>query len=584
MKQYELGTITVTATRLDQKFAKTRSVTVLDRSQIEQLPAQSVAQMLNHALGVSMNSRGIPGVVTDPSLRGAGFEQVLILLDGVRMNNSQTGHHTMNLPVSVQDIERIEVLRGQSSALYGPDAFGGVINIITRSAARDQVRIGLRGGSFGTFSASGSVSFPKSGSFSSALSFENTRSDGYREDTDFIHNSVSLKSEYRADRGRVTMFAGYAGKDFGANDFYVRGFDHYEEIDALTAGLKGVMNFSERLSAKVNVNYGRTDDYFELSRTNPQLYTAEHTTNRTIIEASGTYSSGRWGDLTVGLETTLEDISSTTLGSHDVYRHSLFGEYGRALGNDLLLDAGIRVDDHKAWGTEVNPSLGLGYVVSPDCMLRTSVGRSFRAPTFTELYSPAASKNIGDPYLRPETAVAYDAGIEYRFGSSGDNSRITGSTVFFVRDQSETIDWIRDEAGSDWRAVNIFDILSRGIEQELRLNLSADFSVGMNYTYLHQDKKQEGFTSKYLFMHPRHQLVVSPSWNISQGLSIAPVVTYKDRPGLNESWVVDLAVSYDYRKLRFFVEGMNLTGADYQEIRDVPMPGAAVYAGIQFVY
>jgi len=578
VKTYVLDPLTVTATRLGPKYAATRSVTLIDRAAIERLPVQSVAHLLNYALGVSMNSRGTPGVQSDASLRGAGFEQVLILLDGVRMNDPQTGHHNMDLPVTLRDIERIEILRGQSSALYGPDAFGGVINIITRKPSPSSIAFDVKGGSFGTSSAALSLALPAAGRFANGISFEKARSDGYREDTDYKNTIFNWKSSYSGSRLRLTFFSGYAGKDFGANEFYVKGFDHYEETRAYTGGLRGAYAAATALTVTANVHFKRHKDHFELSRTRPSIYTADHTTDRLTAEVTGRYESGRYGDVTLGAETALEKIASNRLGDHDVRRSSLFGEYGNTIHKNILLSGGIRVDHHTAWGTEINPSAGIGYVLSRDFMVKASAGRAFRAPTFIELYSPAASHNIGDPRLKPEKALSYEIGCIY---SAAFN--LKGSTTVFLRSQDGAIDWIKQTPQSDWQAVNIFDIRSQGVEQECTAAVSDYCSLNMQYTFLDQNKKQEGFLSKYVLIHPRHQLMLSSLISVNSSVHLMPAVTYKDRPGINKYWVVDAKLSYSYRDYRFTIEGLNLTGSDYQDIRNVPMPGASVYAGISFV-
>ncbi|MFC1729330.1 TonB-dependent receptor plug domain-containing protein [candidate division KSB1 bacterium] len=579
IKIYNVDPITVTATRLDRKYAETRNYTLLDREAIEQIPAQSVAQLLNHALGVSMNSRGAAGVQSDPSLRGAGFDQVLVLLDGVRINDPQTGHHNMNLPISIRDIERIEILRGQSSALYGPDAFGGVINIITRSADRERFSIGFNGGSFGTYGVSGSYSHTQSENFSNTVSVERTRSDGYRPDTDFKNTTLSMKSDFRKNRVHLTLSGGYIDKKFGANDFYIKGFDHYEEINSLTGSLKGVYTITPAFSLTGLIHFKQHDDFFVLSRSNPAIYSADHTTQRTTFETTGRYSSARIGDLTFGVEAVSEAIESNKLNNHDVERVAVFTEFGRTVRRNFLVSTGLRVDNHSEWGTELNPSLSAGYVAGSDLIFKASVGRAFRAPSFIELYSPAESGNAGSASLKPEKAVAFDIGADYRLFQ-----RINANTTYFLRDQSNTIDWVKNSDDDIWRAVNIFDIRSQGYEQNFQIVISESFNIGLDYTYLDQHQEQKVFKSKYVFIHPKHQLTLSPALNVTPNLTFFPVAAYKDRPALNSYWAIDAKVVFTLGKTRFTVEGMNLTDSEYQEIRDVPMPGAAVYAGISFIY
>lgn len=593
LKTYQVDPITVTATRLGQKFAAMRSVTVLDYEDINKLPAQSLAQLLNYALGVSMNSRGTPGVQSDPSLRGAGFEQVLFLLDGVRMNDPQTGHHNVNLPIAIRDIERIEVLRGQSSTLYGPDAFGGVVNIITRSTSENLFSFELKGGSFETAIASGTFSAALD-KFNSRISFETSRSDGYipefsphvdSTNTDYRIHALHWKNSYTGDKLRLTFSTGILEKKFGAFNFYVNNGKEYERIQSFYSGFKSIYIHSNAFTSTLNLHYKQHRDHYELSRFNPSIYTADHITERYIGELTGRFSSERFGNMTAGIEVIREGIVSNRLKEPGVMegnfynsRFAVFGEYGNTIGENLLVNAGVRIDNHSEWGTEVNPSLSLGYIAYPNLFLKSSVGRSFRGPTFIELYSPAASGNTGNPSLKPEKAISFDIGAEYIL-----HSGISGSTTYYRRHQESTIDWVSTD-GITFAALNIFDIISQGFEQEFRMHFSDVYNLKLFYTYLHQNKKQKGKISKYVFIHPKHHLSISPSVHITSDLQFNAIVAWKERTKFNNYWVLDAKLTYSFRNLQFSIEGLNLTDEEYEEIRRVPMPGRAVYVGIRFSY
>jgi len=592
-KTYEVDPVTVTATRLGQKFIAMRSVTVLDYEDINKLPSQSLAQLLNYALGVSMNSRGTPGVQSDPSLRGAGFEQVLFLLDGVRMNDPQTGHHNVNLPIAIRDIERIEVLRGHSSTLYGPDAFGGVVNIITRSASENLFSFELKGGSFETAMTSGTFSTALD-KFNSRMSFETSRSDGYLPEfsphvdstnTDYRIHALHWKNSYTGDKLRLTFSTGILEKKFGAFNFYVNNGKEYERIQSFYSGFKSTYIHSNAFTSILNIHYKQHRDHYELSRFNPSIYTADHITERYTGEVTGRFSSERFGNMTAGIEAIREGTVSNRLKKRDSMegnfynvRFAVFGEYGNTITENLPVSAGIRIDSHSEWGTEVNPSFSLGYFASKNLFLKSSIGRSFRGPTFIELYSPAVSGNTGSPSLKPEKAISFDIGAEYIL-----HSGISGSTTYYRRRQESTIDWVSTD-GITFKALNIFDIISQGFEQEFRIHFSDIYDFRLFYTYLHQNKKQKGIISKYVFIHPKHHLLISPSVYITSDLQFNAILTWKERARFNNYWVLDAKFTYLFRNLQFSLEGFNLTDEEYEEIRRIPMPGRAVYAGIGFSY
>src|SRR6188768_4523450 len=142
-------TVVVTAAARPVELGSvTRTMTVITRQQIEALPVHSIADVLRLASSIDVRARGERGVQTDFSARGAGFGQMLVLVDGVRINDTQSGHHNGDIPVPLQSVERIEVLYGPGSSLFGADAFGGTVNVITRRGAEPPSLV-VQGGSFG---------------------------------------------------------------------------------------------------------------------------------------------------------------------------------------------------------------------------------------------------------------------------------------------------------------------------------------------------------------------------------------------------------------------------------------------------
>lgn len=215
-----LEPVIITTTRTPTKLSHiTRSASIIDASDIKNSTAHSVEELLKYALGVDIMQRGPYGVQADSGIRGSTFSQVLILVNGVRVNDPQIAHHNFDLGLTLKDIERIEVLRGHGSSLYGADAFGGIINIITKKP--DKVKYAdISYGEYNTSLINGGFS-EKRGNFGTSLSFEKKKSDGYRYDTDFDITTLSSNSTLNLpDLGSLNFLVGYTGKEFGANDFY----------------------------------------------------------------------------------------------------------------------------------------------------------------------------------------------------------------------------------------------------------------------------------------------------------------------------------------------------------------------------
>ena len=192
-----------------------RAVTVFTAEDIRKMPVHSITDVLALAASVDLSPRAPFGLQADIRLRGSAFSQVLILIDGIRINDSQTGHHNADFPVQLQDVERIEVLAGSGSSLYGADAFGGIINIITHRRG-DRVKASVSGGMHRFVEGAGSVGFHK-GKIEQTLSASGNRSSGFEYDRDFRSAAVSV----RTDIGdRSTFSFSYGNKEFGANGFY----------------------------------------------------------------------------------------------------------------------------------------------------------------------------------------------------------------------------------------------------------------------------------------------------------------------------------------------------------------------------
>ena len=218
----DFGVVLITPRSIPTDISKlTRKVTVLDKEEIKNIPADSISEVLNYVSGTDIQNRSLHGVQSDISIRGSTFQQTLILIDGIRVNDPQTAHHNMDLPISLNDVERIEILHGHGSSLYGSDAFGGVINIITKECEEDMT-FGFSLGQYNT--RQGFLSFGrKLGKFSSRFSVEKKKSDGFRYDTHFDIFNVSDKFTFEAFDAKFDLHLGLMNKNFGAFDFYTPG-------------------------------------------------------------------------------------------------------------------------------------------------------------------------------------------------------------------------------------------------------------------------------------------------------------------------------------------------------------------------
>nr|MEE4267074.1 TonB-dependent receptor [Candidatus Krumholzibacteria bacterium] len=422
-----------------------RTVGVVDEADLARLPGRSAAEVLQTVPGVVVGQRQQYGVQSDVSIRGSSFEQVQVLLDGFDLGDPQTGHHLMDLPLGRQDIQRLEVLPGHGSTLYGSGAFGGTINVVSRRPALPDTaghplvtgsEVAAYGGENGTWGTWGNAGLALGQQTGVRISGERFRTDGHSVEQDNQSDadtySTTARLTHRFDRGEADVFAGYADRQFGAQDFYAP-FDSFEKTRTFFAAARYNRTISDRLTLEPRVFFRRHRDEFILFRDNPESYTNDHQSQKAGAELRGLVRLGSGYALSVSLEGGYEDIESRGLRG---------GVWGEALGNHLRRRAsvaaeidghhgrvrwqlGSRVDRRTGFASRVSGSAAVSAEVARGLVLRTSSGSVYRLPTFTELYyeDPA---NQGNAHLDAERGWTWDLGAEYLTGPW--NLRVTGFT------------------------------------------------------------------------------------------------------------------------------------------------------------
>ncbi len=573
----QMEPLVVTASRLAPGFSsKSRVVAVLTREDLERLPAQSLQEALNYLPGVDIKSRNPFGVQGDVSVRGSTFSQVLILVDGMRVNDPQTAHHNLNLGVPLDQVERIEVLQGAGTSFYGADAVGGVINIITRKPDRNS--IALRGVRLenNTWSGSGSLSLKKDG-FSLSGGFSEDSSSGYKKDTDYRIHNTGVKADWNGRKIQAGVSYNYLDKEFGAYDFYTPGL-HFPSREWNRAHLvSGYGSISAgRWIILPRVYYRHHFDEFWLDEDNPGFYKNKSRTDLYGGSICGRGYIERIGNVALGFEYQEDSISSTGLGDHRRSWVSGFGEWGFRKDDVFSLDAGFRFDQYSDYDLEFNPTISFSFRPTSSVNLRASAGRSYRIPSYTELYYNSPS-NKGNPGLDPEHAWSIEVGGDYYFPEY-----VTLHLTFFYRNETDIIDWIRYPGDSFWQVVNSGDVRTRGLEAGMDLYPAKWALMGIYYDFLDKTVGQTGnYQSKYVLNYPRNQLklrtVVSLPWNGS----LSVVANYCDRVGLGSYWIVDGQLGKKFRNFEIFLTASNLTDQSYQQIPGLDQPGRRAGIGIK---
>jgi len=522
--QMDLGTIVVTGTRFHSTLAsQTQRVTIIDREEIESLPAKSVPELLSYVSGVDVVDKSGFGIQGDIGIRGATFQETQILIDGIRVNDSQTAHHNMDLPISFEDIERIEILHGGGSSVYGPDGMGGVVNIITKREQRDRLESHFLFG--GNRTKGLGLRYSKAfGNLIQAVSLEKRDSDGFRYDTDYDQMVLSSHSHWIIPSGDIRLLLGYMDKEFGAFDFYTPGSNLPSREWTETKFFASSANLSiGKYIFSPKVFFRRHNDDFVLDKGDPDFYRNKHIKESIGTEISGEIPLKEWGRIILGGELAGESIDSSNLGVHNRLRHALFSEYRYEIFNRVNLDVGGRYD-YSDWGNVYSPRIGGAFYPFSKWKVYTNYSKTFRQPSFTELYyeSPV---NIGDEDLIPERDNSYEVGLAFLSGRY-----FTIQCSVFQRQAKNLIDWGKErEDDNKWQVMNIGKARFNGIDIN-GLVESGDWSCRLGYSQIDSNTEEE-YISKYGFKHLLHKGVLNLGGPFLFGIRQNWQGVYREREG-----------------------------------------------------
>jgi iron complex outermembrane receptor protein len=549
---------------------------------VDSLAIRSLADVLRLDASLDVEARAADGVQDDLSIRGASYAQTLVLLNGFRLDDVQSGHHDMDIPVPVDAVERIEVLRGSGSTMYGSDAVGGVINVIAEPPETTELRLRTAVGNDGINEQQGSLA-GKFGTVSEQLSFARDFSSGFMPDRDYRNLQLASSTHYITGWGASDLTLAYMDHPFGADQFYGP-YPSWEDTKTWFAG------FRQALGKKTTASfaYRRHSDLFVLFRDQPDLYTNHHHDEgyQGAVRRSENLFTNT--ELHYGVEALHESIVSINdsgglvgpaLGTHARSRAAAYVAFDFRALKRFSLSLSAREEVYRNFSAALSPTAAAGYWLSPRVKLRASASRAFRVPTYTELYyeDPA---NIGNPNLRPERAWTYEGGVDWNPGA-----HVHGEITVFQRRERDGIDYYRVSPNDLWQALNIDNLNFTGAESALRFTLSRWQSLDVRYSWLQgtEDTVPVGET-KYLFTYPTHSGVVAWQGTVAGRLVLRTRVGILDRrlfQGAYGLW--DVSAAYTHGNVHPFLQMSNLTNTSYQEVQGVVMPGRTVVGGVELV-
>ncbi|MBL7969443.1 MAG: TonB-dependent receptor [Prolixibacteraceae bacterium] len=606
--EYNLDEVEVGAQRAPVAFSQVaRIVSVIGREEIEAAPVQSIQELLEYALSVDVRQRGVHGVQADISVRGGSFDQTLILLNGINISDPQTGHHALNLPVSLKNIQRIEILEGPAARVFGPNAFSGAINIITSSENQTNLKVDVSAGQYKLADAniSGNINL---GDWNQFIAFNRISSDGYIDNTDFKTWNAFYQTKLNTKPGTLDFQFGRTNKAFGANSFYTATYpNQFEETKTTFASLK--FESGTKIHLTPSVYWRRHQDRFELFRNNPANWYKGHNYHLTDVFGSNlnVWFASSLGKTAFGAEIRTENVWSNVLGETLTIPIDVPGETGKFFTKSysrtaisyfaehsvylekLTLSAGAMTNwiSDLGFGWNIYPGLDASLIVAKNTKLYASASSSLRMPTFTDLFYSGPT-NLGNPDLKPEKSNNIEGGL--KFSTPG----FSGHLGAYYRKGKDLIDWVREKETDKWQTKNLTSINTTGFEISATVFPEKLFSrkifltkVGLNYANTQLDKGENDVFSYYVLDNLKHKLDIELNHNIWKRLKGSWRISYQDRNGMRTQtlayepfWLVNARIMWKAPRTEIYAMASNLFDTSYFDLGTVQQPGRWISFGI----
>jgi len=617
-QEIKLEPIMVTATRTEENLEEiASSVSIITAEEIEATKDITIKETLRRVPGLDIATQGGPGRFTSIFIRGARAGDTLVMIDGMEINDPISPDRAFNFAdLTTQNIERIEVVRGPQSTLYGSDAIGGVINIITKKG-ESPARFSLLSevGSDATFrevvNGSGMI-----GKWDYSFSGSRMDSDGIASNDDYENNAFS---------GRL----GFQLFDLGSLDFVFRSVDakvHLDDWDFFNFQTTNDPNFVQETNSQLyQLRYDHQlmeiwdaimkVRYYEINRDdrdNPDVrepnFFAKGWYDASIfnVDWQNNITISDFDTITLGIEYEEEEGKSnyyyrdvtpwgafesmSTFPEESVHNYGYYIQNQLQLWDSLFTTVGVRVDDHEEFGTETTYKVAIAYLYRPTgTKFKGTWGTGFKAPTLYQLYAPAIPDFLflgGNPDLDPEESESFDFGIEQTL--LDDKLRL--SVVYFNNDYDDFIAYYSDPVTFTSTYVNLDKAEADGWEIELRLNPYKNLFVSANYTYTDTEDKTNGGD---LLRRPEDKYSIVIDYDYQQKLHanlgvhyVGKRVDWRTFTGdeiKGESYTrVDLALTYSLNEhIQFYSRIENLFDEEYQEVRGYDSAGFSAFGGVK---
>jgi vitamin B12 transporter len=608
-KASSVDQIIVTGSALDNTLENTgSSVSVLTEQDLKDGQYRNAITALRQVPGVDVVQSGGNGGNAAVFLRGGNSEHTLILLDGIELNNPATANRSFNMAnLTLENIERIEVIRGPQSTIYGSDAMGGVINLISKKAKEGvHANVSSEAGSYNSFTQLGNVSY---GSDQFDVSTGVTRQDiggisaadaryGNKEQDDYQNTSLSNRMRFTPTKNiEATNTLRYTRSHSNLDNCGGTGCDDpnrwIRNNEFFTRGDVSAKLLDDTLTPAAYISYTRhnLDDVNSPDVGSKELLDSAYSGDIVTVGSRMTWSPSEAFSAVLGGETQGERASSfyrsdgafgpfeDTFYGREARTNSVFAESRISYNKKAYLDAGVRHDNHSIFGGKTTFKVAPAVHVLDTTKLRGSVGTGFKAPSLVQLYS-----SYGNRDLQAETSTGWDVGLDQDIVKD----TLTTSVTFFHTDYDELITF----NPSTFVLENIDNATTQGFEVGATYQVSDDLSARLAYTYTDTENETTG---EGLLRRPRNKnsltLVYAPTpklrgqlqWRVYSSRFDNDFNSYPpERVSLGGYGIVDLALSYKIGETtELFGRVDNLFDKEYQDVVGFGTMGAAAYAGVR---
>lgn len=579
-KQEQLDEVIISSSRIDLPFKEnSRTISIITTEDIKLSAVTNVSDLLQQVAGIDLRRRGTSGMQSDLYIRGGSFDQTLLLIDGIKVEDAQTGHHTMNMILPLEVIERIEIIKGPAARVFGQNAFTGAINIVTKSNAEKVNSVGYELGSYNQQNVSGTLGKNLKNKSVIAHASVNT-SNGYRYNTDYNNQNYFLKGTINKSKTPINILGYFTERKFGSNGFYATpaAINQYEETQSSLVGISSVLK-TNKWTFKPKLYWRRNQDMYVYIRDNPSVYRNLHQTNKIGAEVNASYKS-KIGITGLGVDVAKVYLSSNNLGQRDREMVTMFFEHRFNFLNDKFdITPGVAINYFSDFDFHLFPGMDLGFQINDKFKAYGNIGYTYRIPTYTDLFYSDRS-TIGNENLDAEKAISEEIGLKFH------TKNLNVNLAVFNRYASDLIDYVKDNEDDRWQATNIRNLNTLGLDINANYGikiLGYNQKLKVGYTFLEDEVKDLDVSfSRYSINSLRHHFTTTYNSQFIKNLTQSITYKYAERTSGESYAVVDARVIVSLNELEVSAIANNIFNTEYTETNLVPMPKGNMLFGVKY--